>query len=143
MIKYIKIPLASTIVVIAGLAAIAGSPLSHFIKNGNIVPIKVAVITCNADDKATIKERLYKLQGYKFDLFESIITFKKAKKNKHNDNKKPTFVSLKIIENKLFMLICFNNNALITTVAAWLPTFPPISVIIGIYKDNTVNLDKI
>ena len=61
MTKYIKIPLASTIVVIAGLAAIAGSPLSHFIKNGNIVPIKVAVITCNADDKATIKERLYKL----------------------------------------------------------------------------------
>ena len=54
-------PLVSTIVVIAGLAATAGSPLNHLIKKGNEVPTNVAVITYNPEDNAIINAILYKL----------------------------------------------------------------------------------
>ena len=54
-------PVISTIVVIAGLAATAGSPFKNLISKGKELPISVDVITCKLKATAIVKAKVCKL----------------------------------------------------------------------------------
>jgi hypothetical protein len=53
--KYMSKPVMSTTVVMAGLAATAGSPPKRFTNSGKPAPITVAVTTCKANASEIIK----------------------------------------------------------------------------------------